>query len=213
MKPLIIMGGGGHAKVIAESLSLMGLEEAIIGFTALDGSMELFNMPYIGDDSAILEYNKEEICLINAVGSTGRNQFRTKLFKDFHERGFAFANVVHPAAILSKYVTIGVSVQIMAGAIIQSGTRIGDNVIVNTGSRIDHDCIVGNHVHVSPGAILCGSVVVEDEVHIGAGATVIQGITLGRGSIVGAGAVVIKNVLPYTTVVGIPAREVQKRNG
>ncbi|WP_239615837.1 acetyltransferase [Cohnella mopanensis] len=213
MKPLIIMGGGGHAKVITESLSLMGLEESIIGFTALDGSVELFNLSYIGDDSVILEYNKEDICLINAIGSTGRNNIRKKLFEEFHERGFTFANVTHPTAILSKYVDIGESVQIMAGAIIQPGTRIGDNVIVNSGSRIDHDCIIGNHVHVSPGAILCGGVVVEDDVHIGAGATVIQGITLGKGSIVGAGAVVIKDVLPHTTVVGVPAREVQKING
>jgi UDP-perosamine 4-acetyltransferase len=162
----------------------------------------------MGNDEVILNYPASTVQLVNGIGSTGSTANRRSLFEDFKKRGYAFATVIHPSAVISNDVKTAEGGQIMAGAVIQTGSSIGKNTIVNTRVSIDHDCSIGDHVHLAPGAILSGEVQVGDMAHIGTGAVVIQGVKVGAGSVVGAGAVVIENVPDNTTVVGIPAKPV-----
>jgi acetyltransferase-like isoleucine patch superfamily enzyme len=53
----------------------------------------------------------------------------------------------------------------------------------------------------------------EEGCYIGVGAIILSGVVVGKGAMVGAGAVVTKDVAPETTVVGIPARDIEKRAG
>jgi sugar O-acyltransferase (sialic acid O-acetyltransferase NeuD family) len=129
------------------------------------------------------------------------------VFEKFKGKGFTFATIVHPSAVVASDVALGEGAQIMAGAIIQPGSRIGMNTIVNTKASVDHDCLIGDHVHLSPGVTLSGDVRIYNGVHIGTGATVIQGITIGANSLVGAGSVVIADVPSEIRVLGAPARK------
>ncbi len=207
--PIVILGAGGHSKVLIDALLRQKAE--ILGMTdyklAKKGRLVL-GIEVIGDDFMILGYKPDEIFLVNGLGSVGIPIKRKHLFCKFTELGYRFANVIHPATVIAEDVHFGEGVQIMAGAVIQTGCRIGDNSIINTKASIDHDCVIAAHVHIAPGVTLSGQVEVEERVHIGTGATIIQGIRIGENSMIAAGSVVTKNVQTGITVMGVPAREV-----
>lgn len=206
MKPIIVVGGGGHAKVVIEALLLANHE--VIGYTDPRSDMAIFHIPWLGSDQMLEKYLPTDVLLVNGLGSIGDNTRRKQIFCYWKDKGYSFANVIHPTAVVSPYAVLEEGVQVMAGAIIQPDVHIGFNSIVNTRTVVDHDTRIGNHVHIASGAVLSGSVVVEDNAHIGTGAAVIQGISIGKNSIVGAGAVVVKDVLSKRKVAGVPAREI-----
>lgn len=206
---VIILGAGGHASVLVDALKYTDIR--IIGYTAPKSdapSIKLSHLQLIGDDSAVFKYPAEQIRLVNGLGSVGSNVHRRRVFQSFKNKGYFFANIIHPSAVIAPDVLMGEGVQVMAGTIIQTGSRIGENTIVNTRASVDHDCIIGSHVHLAPGVVLSGGVQVEEGVHIGTGATVIQGIRIGKNSIVGAGSLVIKDIPEETISLGVPARVV-----
>lgn len=181
----------------------------VIGFADLDNSRrELLGVPYLGGDDAVLGHAPTEVLLVNGVGTAGAISSRLKIYEYFRTRGYAFTSVIHHSAVVAREAELSDGVQIMAGAILQTGCVAEEDCIINTGARIDHDCVVKAHAHVAPGAVLCGNVQVGARAHVGAGATVIQGLKIGDDSIVGAGAVVLCDVSPCCTVVGVPARPI-----
>lgn len=206
--PVIILGAGGHAKVLIDALRLQSIE--LLGIADTDigkRGLSLMGVPVIGGDEEVMAYPVEAICLVNGVGSVRVNPLRRQLFEHFKNKGYRFANVIHPSAIIAIDVVLSEGAQIMAGTVIQTGCHIGINAVINTGSVVDHDCHIGDHVHISPGATLSGGVSVGENAHIGTGATVIQGIQIGHNSLVAAGAVVISDVPNGVIVAGIPAKE------
>ena len=207
--PVIVLGAGGHAKVLINALQLLSVE--LLGVTDADVGKRgqlLLDVPVTGDDETIMKYPAETIRLVNGIGSVRVSPRRRQLFEHFKSRGYHFAGVVHPSAIIATDVVCAEGVQIMAGAVIQPGCRIGLNAVINTGCIVDHDCHIGDHVHISPGVTLSGGVRVGENAHVGTGATVIQGVQIGRDSLVAAGAVVIRDVPDGATVIGVPAKEV-----
>lgn len=207
VQPLILVGSGGHARVLLSSLLL--LKRRLIGFVDPDQARaELFGIPYLGNDDAV-SYDPCQVLLVNGVGSVASVANRLRVYESFRQRGYRFASVIHPGAIIAPEAELADGVQILAGAILQTGCVIEENCIINTGARIDHDCVIHAHAHVAPGAVLSGNVQVGARAHIGAGATVIQGVHIGSEAIIGAGAVVLSDVPESSTVVGIPARPIQ----
>jgi len=209
--PLLIIGAGGHAKVLVEAL--LASSAVIAGVVDADPAMAgqaLLGVPVLGDDKFVQEFPPDEIRLVNGLGSVGLPVRRKELFERFKTLGYSFAKVVHPSAVIASDVELGEGAQIMAGAVIQPGSRIGSNVIVNTRASVDHDCRIGEHVHLAPGVTLSGGVRIGDSSHIGTGATLIQGINTGARCLVAAGSVVIRDINENTTVYGVPAREAKQ---
>lgn len=209
-EPVIVIGSGGHAKVVIDALQCAG--RRVIGRTDSDparGGIDIGGIPFLGDDSALTARDPATVELANGIGSTGDATRRIAVFDRFRARGFRFARVIHPSAIVASDAEIGEGAQIMAGAIVQPGCRIGANVIVNTGARVDHDCAIGEHVHVAPGAVLCGEITVGARSHIGAGAVVIQTVSIGEDCLVAAGGAVIKKLPDRALAKGIPARSAE----
>lgn len=206
--PVIILGGGGHAKVLIEALKTSNI--TILGVTDTDPAKHntlTMGIPVLGDDNTVSHHLPGSIRLVNGMGSVNVPRAKTALFEKFKSQGYTFITVVHPSAVIASDVTLGEGSQIMAGAVIQPGSTIGMDTIVNTKASVDHDCHIGNHVHISPGVTLSGDVRIGDEVHLGTGATVIQGITIGRNSLIGAGSVVVTDVPENTEFSGVPARQ------
>ncbi|MBY0471650.1 acetyltransferase [bacterium] len=200
-KALIIIGGGGHARVLADLLAQC--QRQVRGYTDLSETSLSSSVSYLGTDEALVQLQPTEVELVNGVGSTSDTSVRAKIFEIYQAKGFRFATLVHPSAILPLKYQLGEGSQVMAGAVIQTGVEIAVNSIVNTRASIDHDCQLGAHVHVAPGVTLSGGVVVGDRAHIGTGASVIQGIRIGSGAIVGAGATVTRDVADRTVIKGI----------
>lgn len=210
MQEIIIIGGGGHAKVLIDLIRTSGRYE-IAGI--LDPLLEIKStfpdIPVIGNDDMLEELfsnGVRNVCI--AVGSIRDNSKRKALYEQVKKIGFVAPHLIHPKTIVSRKAQVADAVQIMAGAIIQAESMIGENTIVNTGSIIEHDCKIGKHVHICSGAIISGGCEIGEGVFIGAGATVIQGIKIGKNSIVAAGAVVVNDVAYDKTVMGVPARTV-----
>lgn len=200
-KPLIILGGGGHAKVLIDIL--LRLSCKIIGIIDphLPINSKILGFNILGDDQVVLDYPPTDIELINGIGSLPNDsRLRVHLFNYFKNNGYQFKTVIDPTAYIAKETCLSEGVQIMAGAIIQVGTNIACNTIANSGSIIEHDCEIGQHVHIAPGAVLSGAVKLSDYVHIGTGAKVIQGIHIGAHSIIGAGSTVTKNIESHNMV-------------
>lgn len=210
-KPLLVLGAGGHARVLIEALRQGGHDPAGLfdADPALTGT-KVMGLPVLGTDEALLEYHPEEVRLVNGIGSVASTARRRELYLQLHLRGYRFATVLHPFSSIASDVELGDGTQVMAGAVLQVGVRVGEDCIINTRASVDHDCIIGNHVHIAPGVTVSGGVRIEDDVHIGTGATLIQGLRIGRGSTIGAGSVVVRNVSPGATAYGVPAREVAR---
>lgn len=208
--PVIILGAGGHARVLIDALRLQSVE--LLGMTDADIEKKdqlLLGVRVLGGDEEVNKYPVGTIRLVNGLGSVGYNSHRRYLFECFKKAGNHFVNVIHPSAVLAFDVVLAEGVQIMAGSVVQVGSYIGINTIVNTRAVVDHDCHIGDHAHIAPGVILSGGVIIGDGAHLGTGATVIQGIRIGANSLIAAGAVVIRDVPDGATVMGVPAVEVR----
>ncbi|GBD95689.1 MAG TPA: acetyltransferase [Nitrospirae bacterium] len=202
---IILLGGGGHSKVLAELIRLSGKYE-IMGIldSELEAGATICGITVLGNDELLPGLNVNGIknaCI--AVGSVKDNRKRKKLYELVRSSGFYVPYLIHPQAIVSQTDTdISEGVQIMAGAIVQAGSIIGENTIINTGAIVEHDCTIGKNVHICPGAVVCGGSTIGDNSFIGAGATVIQGIEIGKDTVVGAGALVHKNLTEGVLVKG-----------
>jgi len=209
MLELVILGGGGHAKVVIDilkscpSLGIVGVTDPNIG----QHVREILCVPIIGDDSILPELINSGIS--HAFVAIGCNSLRKKLFEEIAQLGFQFVNAIHPQAIVSSSTKLGRGIAIMGGATINAECIIGDNVIISTGANIDHECCISGHAHVAPGATLSGNVAVGQGAFIGAGAIIVQGVCIDENAIVGAGAVVLHDVASDTTVAGIPAKVIK----
>jgi sugar O-acyltransferase (sialic acid O-acetyltransferase NeuD family) len=193
-KPVIIVGNGGHAKVLADILHDQKVK--IIGCTSnKERKSNIDGVKFIGKDEIIYDYGTEEILLINGIGSLPNNkELRLGVTQKFKKHGYMFKSVISNKSFLSSDIDFASGVQVMNGAVIQSGTKIGEHSIINTSASVDHDCIVGANNHISPNATLCGSVKTGNNVHIGAGAVVIENVIIGDNSSVAAGTSVYKNI-------------------
>jgi sugar O-acyltransferase (sialic acid O-acetyltransferase NeuD family) len=214
MVRVVGLGAGGHAKVVIEILRLMQEYEPI---GLLDPKQELWNtevlgVPVLGDDDLLPQLYGQGVCqAFIGLGVVGDTRPRRRLYKKVRWFGFQIVEAIHPQAIVGPSAEIGHGPTIMAGSVVNAAARLGDNVIVNTGAIVEHDCVIGDHVHIATGARLASTVHVGEGAHIGLGASVRQCIHIGRNVIVGAGAVVINDVPDGVTVVGVPARILEKR--
>jgi UDP-perosamine 4-acetyltransferase len=208
LERIVILGGGGHARVLI-SLIRADARYEISGILdpGLKSEAMVVDIPVLGGDNLLSRQIKEGITLACiGVGSVGDNSKRTILYKTVKEIGFSVPSLIHPKAIVKENeVNLSEGVQVMAGAIIQTGSLVRENTIINTGVIIEHDCVIGKHVHVCSGAVISGGVTIGDSTFIGAGATIIQGIKIGNNSVIAAGAVVINDVGDSLKVKGVPA--------
>jgi sugar O-acyltransferase (sialic acid O-acetyltransferase NeuD family) len=206
-RPIIVVGCGGHAVVLIEALRARGARILAAADSDISkAGASISGIRICGGDDTVFHHQPSAVLLVNGVGSTGDPAVRRSVFERFKLRGYIFAQVVHPSAVIAGDAELAEGVQVMAGAVIQPRCRIGENTIVNTRAGIDHDGRIGAHVHVAPGATLCGNVTVGDACHIGAGATVIQGVSLAPACIVAAGAVVVREVAQAAMLSGVPAK-------
>ncbi len=214
-RPLcVILGGGGHAAVLIETLILEG---GAVPWAVLDSNktlwgQQLCGLPIRGGDEKISDLKAEGVVgFVVGLGGTGDNDPRRRLFLHAQGVGLHPVAVRHPSAICSPSAHVGEGTVLLAGSIVGAHTTVGRNVIINSGAVVEHDGHIGDHVHIASGAVLASTVTVEEGAHIGAGAVVRQSIRVGAGAIVGAGAVVIRDVGPGQTVVGVPAQPLSFR--
>ena len=195
LKPIIIIGGGGHASVLVDILRSQQREIlAVVSPEQVSERSVFFDIPRLKYDDDVLGYDRGDVLLVNGVGMTPGSLLKQKLNKYYLSMGYEFETVIANSAQISSYAQIDNGAQIFSGAIVQTGAVVGAHSIVNSNAVIEHDCEIGTYNHIAPRVTLCGQVVTGNNVYIGAAATVIQNISLERDVVIGAGAIVTKDL-------------------
>ncbi len=209
MTNLLLIGSGGHASVLLETL--LEQKANVIGYVSPmpNKNNKLYTgIDWFECDEDIFKFTTNEVKLVNGIGSMPNSTLRKDIFVKFKERGYSFQTIVSKNADIAQSVCLEEGVQVMRGAILQTGAKIGLNSIVNTGAIIDHDCRIGQNNHVAPGVVLCGNVHSRNNVHFGTGCTVIQSVTVNENVVIGAGASITKDIDKNT--ICYPARITRK---
>jgi sugar O-acyltransferase (sialic acid O-acetyltransferase NeuD family) len=209
MRKLLIIGAGGHGRVVAEVAELMQLwdEIAFIDDKLFNSKInDIFVVGRLEDLSSLHQDYGEAIVAI------GNNKVRLEFLDKLNKIGFKVPVLIHPSAIVSEKTLIDQGSVIMAGVIVNPNVKIGAGCIINTKVSIDHDCVLENGVHLSPGTQLGGTVFVQCQSWIGIGASIINNVVIGKDSIVAAGSAVINDVDANILVAGVPATPKKKLN-
>lgn len=203
---LAILGAGGHARVVADCAERLGYDDIVFFDDRPDVSVpEGWRLGGTGE--ALLAGVGDFDGFVVGIGD---NRTRLKKHAALIRAGGRAVRLIHPAAWVSARAHLGVGTVVFAGAVVNIGARLGEAVIINTGATVDHDCVLGDGVHISPGAHLAGGVTVGRESWVGIGAAVREGVTIGHQVCIGAGAVVVKSIADGQTVVGNPARPLER---
>ncbi len=193
---IVIIGAGGHGRVAADIAGEIGYDQIVF--------LDDMDVPgAAGKTEDFFRYIDDSVFFI----AIGNSRIRHRIHNMLRDNNATVVSLIHPNAIISDDVKIGVGTIVMAGAVVNTGASIGESVIVNTCASVDHDCRVGDYAHISVGAHVCGTVDIGVHTWIGAGATVINNVDICSECIIGAGAVVIRNIDEPGTYVGVPARK------
>lgn len=206
MNRIVIIGGGGHARVLVCVLSKLGF--SILGYTDQCDGGTMLGVRYLGNDSILrgLRSARGSCSAVIGVGKIDISRTRERLHSEMVALGFEFPAIVSPDAVVNEGTDLGPGTVVFDGAVVNTGTIAGSQCILNTNCTVDHDCRLGINVHIAPGSVLSGGVTIGDHCMIGAGSTLIQGVTVCAGCLVGAGSTVVSDIRLPGTYVGSPAR-------
>ncbi|HVJ68444.1 MAG TPA: acetyltransferase [Caulifigura sp.] len=204
MPSLLILGAGGHAKVVADAARQSGW--TIAGFIdelRLERAGEPFAGSVILPASALM--GSADVAVALGIGDCGARLSNARRLISY---GHELPVVIHPRAIVATSAKIGPGSQVLAGAVVNPDAELGAAVIVNTAATVDHDCRIADGVHLAPGVHLAGNVTVGEGTLMGIGSVVKPGVRIGQRCIIGAGSVVIDDLPDAVTAYGVPARRV-----
>ena len=201
MRDLVIIGAGGHGRVIADIAQKLGTY-ATISFLDDGNAKETMGLPIVGITSDVEKYVDTADIFVAIGNSKVRGGFIERLLA----MGANVPTLIHPSAIIGTCVEIGVGTAIMAGAVINPCSKLGKGVILNTCSSIDHDCSIGDYCHIAVGVHVAGTVSLGDNVWLGAGVTIKNNVNICADCVIGAGAVAVKDITESGTYIGVPAK-------
>lgn len=202
-RDVIVLGAGGHAKVVISTLRAAGWQVKAV----YDDDPDKIGCQVLGVEIRGSLDSIVGVCNRKAVIAIGDADCRQRLAERFQ---FDWITVVHPMAFVDPSAALGEGTVVCAGAIIQPCCRIGSHAIICEVASISHDCDLGDLVHIGPGACLAGNVSVGDHSLVGTGSNIIPGVRIGHRAIVGAGASVITDLPDLVVAIGCPAKIVKE---
>lgn len=196
MKEILLIGFGGHAKSVIDSIEATG-EYHIAGFLETSQKQDISYQDYkvIGLDKDMKKYYDAGIRhAFITIGFMGNALLRQRLYGELKKIGYILPIIIDKSAAISANIRLGEGCYVGKKAVINSNASVGKMCIINSGSIVEHDCIVGDFTHVAVGASLCGESTIADNSFIGANAVILQGVNIGSNSVIGAGSIITKAV-------------------
>lgn len=212
-KKILMIGGGGHCKVVLDSLISQNLysEIAIID-KDLPLDSTILGIPVIGRDQDLIKlYNEGYKYAFISLGSIGNWNIRERISKMLTDIGFELPSIIDSSARISSNVTVSQGAYIGKNVIINPSVFLGSNVIINTGVIVEHDCKIGDFVHLAPGSVICGDVKIGRGTHIGAGSVIRNQLSVGENTLIGLGSCVVSPIGNDFVAYGNPCKEHKKR--
>lgn len=205
---ILLIGAGGHAKVVLDALLARGTPASDIMVRDGDPALAGRELMGIGIDTPELPEEFGDLAFHIALGDGNARQ---RLLGIIRMREGHLETIMHPAAIVSRSGQIGQGCFLAAGSVVGPLAAVGSGTIVNHNAVVDHDCVIGDCCHIAPNATIGGGARLGCGILIGSGAVVLPGRTVGDGSVIGSGAVVTRDVPPGVSWTGIPARSNSER--
>ena len=210
MKNLIILGSGGHSKVVGETATenpnineIAYLDDKFNKKKFFENtSLENKIIGKLDDIFTTSIRNKYELGFV----AIGDNKLRKSLFEKLQDLGYVCPNLINSKAYVSPTAIIKSGVAIFANAVIQAEVKIGLGTIINTNAIIDHETLISEYTHICPGVNIAGQVKIGSNCFVGIGSSIIQNINIGNNVIIGAGSVVINDIPSNSKVYGVHAR-------
>lgn len=165
---LIILGAGGHGKVVADIAQQANRYEKIF---FLDDKSQKSNV--LGKCEEYLKFKDEDVEMYPAFGN---NKFRIEWEEKLENSGIKLAKIIHPLAYISPLAKIEDGCVVMPYAIINTNVKIAKGCIVNCGSIVDHDCILNKGCHLAPGAIVKGENILPEYTKVDSGEVISLGM-------------------------------------
>lgn len=207
MKDIVLIGFGGHAKSVIDSIE-SSTEYRITGYTDAVKKEEYRGCRYLGTDKDLLKLYETGIrYAFVTIGFMGKSDLRKRLYEQLKRIGYEVPYIIDSSAVVCRDAIVEEGVYIGKRAVVNSGAYIGKMSIINTGSIVEHENVIGAFSHVAVGVNLCGNVEVGEHCFIGAGSTIIQGCKIGSNAIVGAGSIVLADVEEGQKAIGVIKRQ------
>lgn len=200
MNQLVIIGAGGHGKVVADIARKNGYRNIVF----LDDNESLTMCGSYRVVGTVKDFQHYDCDFFVAIGN---GKARRSISEMLLAAGKKLITLIHPSAIIAENVEIGLGTVVVAEAVINPGTVVGRGCIINTCSSVDHDCRLGDYSHISVGVHTAGDVVLGENVWLGIGVIVSNDVHICSDTLVGSGAVVVKNITEPGTYIGMPARK------
>jgi acetyltransferase EpsM len=210
IKKVIILGAGGDAKVIAETLSNSTVQSKkklrLTGF--LDDALYGTNFCGLPVFGGLNDWKKlgDDVFFISAIQKVRDMPRRTQRIEEIGIPSERWVNVIHKQAFISEDTVLGKGIFISAFVSIQPGCTVGDFATMRAGAAMGHDSTLGRHGYMGPNSTLCGKSIIKEAGHLGPNAVVLDDKVVGRFAIVGIGAAVTKNIPDFAIAMGNPAR-------
>jgi sugar O-acyltransferase (sialic acid O-acetyltransferase NeuD family) len=208
-KRLVVLGGPGDGLVVAEAIlhaTEAGQDVELYGFLndVLPSGQILQSVPVLGrfEDWHALD---GDVMFVPAVQKVKDMQARVSRIESLGIPDQRWTSVVHPRAVVSSDVQIGVGAFVASCATVQPESRIGRFASLRAGAMLGHHCVVEDHAYVGPNATMCGRSTLDFGAHLGPGAVLLDSKTMGTFSVAGIAAAVTKSVPDYWVVFGNPA--------
>lgn len=213
-KNLVILGAGGFAREtldVVDAINAVSPTWDMLGFIVdqqygKPGDV-INDKPILGGFEWIEAHADTYV-----ICGVGAPEHRFKMIRRLMNLPIKYATLVHPNAVITRWLNLGVGVIITAGCILTNQIRIGNHVHINLDCTIGHDAVLEDFVTIAPGAHISGNVHLREGVYVGTGANLIEKKTVGAWSIIGAGSTVVKDIPPNTTAVGVPALVTKTRS-
>jgi sugar O-acyltransferase (sialic acid O-acetyltransferase NeuD family) len=211
-RQLFLLGGGGHALVVAELAETLGWQ--IAGYyddnvaTSDCAFATLFaHIPHLGNLKSLSNGAlPPELHLFCCIGD---NRLRRETVTgveantQVQNTRVTWVTLVHPKATVSPSALLSEGTIVCAGTVLEVAVNIGKHCIVNTNSSVTHECQIGDYVHIAPGTQLCGKVRVQSMTLVGAGSVILPRKTIGIDCMIGANSTVLADVASNKIVCGI----------
>ena len=188
MKPLLMLGCGGHARSLIDLVETEGQWriQGLLGLPEQVGT-RVMGYPVIGTDTDLSSLRTTCPAAVLAIGQLPDATTRQRLAALLEQLGFHCPVVISPHAVVSRHAQLGAGTVVGHGAIVNAGAVVGSHCTLNTRALIEHDARLGDHCHVSTGALVNGGVQLGSGCFIGSGAMLREGLQLPSGTVISAG--------------------------
>lgn len=210
MKPIILIGGGGHCISCIDVVEQTGLYH-ILGILDLPEKLgqKLLNYSIIGTDNELEQFVPDCPDFLITVGQIKSSALRETIFNKVKQAGGKLPVIISSLAYVSSNANIGEGSIIMHHALVNAGAIIGQGCIINSKSLIEHEAIIGNFCHISTATVVNGQSNIGDCCFIGSNAVIANNTNVIANTVIAAGSQVLRSIEFPGTYIGSPLRKIR----